>query len=312
MQQLLPPNHSPLQLKGLQSQDQTTLFDGAIANLTNMKANPHDAQLMWLVWEYGLESILPYSQDVRKTLKDGLAWQRIRGTPKSLTTALGWLELNDAQIENTPPGQHYYTYQIEAGTVPGDERLTKVVNLAQLSAPVSSELTRVYHGYDIRKQTLSSQGCGFGHVLSDYSGVMFKHQGKGLVKASFGRTQKHFVDASVEQISFAHQRKRSQISEHLDVQETGRYCLTTNQPSHLPNIIVRSRLFSQQRTLAQRVWLGPWHDRWQNANWQSQQLCSVQMNYKRITNVAPLSFSGASTGRMNYGTLNLIATLPNG
>ncbi|CAH9057719.1 hypothetical protein PSECIP111854_02054 [Pseudoalteromonas sp. CIP111854] len=309
MQQLLPPNHSPLLLKGLQSEKQSAVFDGAISNLTNMKANPHDAQLMWLVWEYGLESILPYSQDLRQTLKEGLAWQRIRGTPKSLTTALGWLELNNAQIENTPPGQHYYTYQINAGEVPGDERLAKVVKLAQLSAPVSSQLTRVYHGYDIRKQTLSSQGCAFGNVLSDYSGVMFKHQGKGLVKASFGRVQKLSAATNIN-TDLGHQRRRSQTSKYLDKYEQGRYCLVTEQPSQLPTAVVQTRVHSQQRTLAQRVWLGPWHDRWQNSQWQTQQLCSVSIDHEQIRQVAPLMFSGASSGRMNIGRLNLTPKLP--
>ncbi|MCF6435224.1 phage tail protein [Pseudoalteromonas sp. MMG022] len=308
MQQLLPPNHSPLQLKGLQSQFSADEYHEAIAQLTSNKAHPHDAQLMWLVWEYGLESILPYSQDLRQTLKDGIAWQRIRGTPKSLTTALGWLELNNAQIENTPAGLHYYTYQIDSGDIPGDERLAKVVKLAQLSSPARSQLTRVYHDYDIRNQTLSGPRCGFGHILSDYSGVVFTHKENQLVKASFGRIQQVTLDASPEQLEFGHQRTRSQISEHLDKLESGRYCLTTSEPSKLPNVVVHGRIHAYQRTLAQRVWVGPWHDRWQNAKWQSQQLCSVQINHVRTLNVPSLGFSGASTGRLNFGRLNLNAT----
>ncbi|WP_440055489.1 phage tail protein [Pseudoalteromonas sp. T1lg65] len=297
---LLPPTCSPLLREVWQSQASLKQYDKAIANLTNMKAHPHDAQLMWLVWEYGLESILPYSQDLRKTLKDGLAWQRIRGTPKSLTTALSWLDLHNPKIENTPSGSHHYSYQIDTGTVPGDERVEKVVKLAKLSAPVSSQLTRIYHGYDVRKQMLSSQGNQFGNMLSDYSGTLVTLADNTQVKISFGRYQKHSIDATPE-LGFLHHRSRSQHSKYLDEYDPNRYCLTTDQPSALPNQIVR------QHTVCRRYNLAQWPAVGQSP---TPQLCAVTVHYSRRVNALPLKLSGASTGRMNYGVLNLTAVPP--
>ncbi|TMP84653.1 phage tail protein, partial [Pseudoalteromonas ruthenica] len=126
----------------------------------------------------------PYSPNLRQTLQDGLAWQRIRGTPKSLEMALGWLDLPNVTIENTDSGRHHYTYQLDLGELPKG-RTSNVTKLAQLSAPVSAKLTRLYNGYDVRNQTLSGQRAGFGHILSDHSGVLVKEHGKVLCKASF-------------------------------------------------------------------------------------------------------------------------------
>ncbi|MBQ4864473.1 phage tail protein [Pseudoalteromonas sp. MMG013] len=313
-QALLPPNHSQLQQQALLSQ-QHAPYNDAISQLTNLKAQPNDALLMWLVWEYGLEAILPYSTNLRQTLKDGLAWQRIRGTPKSLELALSWLNLPAVHIENTAPGRHHYTYQLDLGELPKG-RTSNVTKLAQLSAPVSAKLTRLYHGYDIRNQTLSGERSGFGHILSDYSGVPVFEHGKMLCKASFGNRSSQLIDSSVQQLHFGHHRTRIKTSEQLDIVQPWRYYLSGNVPSRLPNQLLRHRTTSQQKILAQRGWVGTWQGGWGGdlhgtVNGSQGQLCKAVIAHSQIRTVQPLYFAGANTGRMNFGTLNMTSKVPN-
>ncbi|KAF7770024.1 hypothetical protein PCIT_a2968 [Pseudoalteromonas citrea] len=312
-QQLLPPNHSQLQQQALLSQ-QHAPYDNAIAQLNSLKADPNDALLMWLVWEYGLEALLPYSPNLRQTLKDGLAWQRIRGTPKSLEMALGWLDLPNVTIENTDSGRHHYTYQLDLGELPKG-RTSNVTKLAQLSAPVSAKLTRLYNGYDVRNQTLSGQRAGFGHILSDHSGVLVKEHGKVLCKASFASYNRQLIDASAQQLHFGHQRTRVKTSEQLDTVQPWRYYLSGRVPSRLPNHIVRYRTYSQQKVLAQRHWVGTWQGGWfgdslGQVNGNQGQLCKAVIAHSQIRKVRPLYFAGANTGRMNFGSLNMTSKVP--
>ena len=313
LQSLLPPNHSQLQQQGLLSQ-QHAPYDDAISELISLKADPNESLLMWLVWEYGLEAILPYIQNVRQTLKDGLAWQRIRGTPKSLALALSWLNLNDARIENTGPGRHHYTYQLDLGEVPAG-RIGKVVKLAELSPPVSAKLTRLYHGYDIRNQTVSGSRDGFGHILSDYSGVLVREHGKLLCKASFGNRISQLIDSSPQKLHVSHQRQRIHTSDQLDVMQPWRYYLSGRIQSRLPNTVVRNRTVSQQQILAQRAWVGTWHGGWigdlhGNINGHQGQLCKAVIAHRQIRMISPLQLSGASTGRMYFGSLNMTSKRP--
>ena len=53
---LLPPNSSTL-LRALE-QTHNLEIDEAIKSLYAFKSNPKDNLLYWLIWEYGLESIL--------------------------------------------------------------------------------------------------------------------------------------------------------------------------------------------------------------------------------------------------------------
>ncbi|SFD14126.1 phage tail protein [Pseudoalteromonas denitrificans] len=188
---VLPPSAKPL-VHTLENINQMPLqIDDAIGQLHTLKSEPSDNLLHWLVWEYGLEAILPYSHDLKKVLKDGLSWQRIRGTPQSLNLALGWIDLTQVGIEAEPPGRHFYEYQLATGKIPGDKDVSRILNLAKLSAPTRSKLARLYHHYDIRKLNLS-QG-EFGQFLSDYSGTYFYDGEFTASKVSFAQDHKTHV-----------------------------------------------------------------------------------------------------------------------
>ena len=139
--------------------------------ITSLKDEPPEAFLLWLVWEYGLEELLPYLPNARDVITEGIDWQRIKGTPESLRVALSWLNYGAPAIEEeTPIGQHWHEFMVDPGGVPARfEDLRGITRLAALSAPVGTILSRIYHGHDMRRFMLD--GSPFGDLLSDHSGV---------------------------------------------------------------------------------------------------------------------------------------------
>lgn len=184
MSELLPVNATDLERAIVVATDVQALVPSVDA-IANLKAHPHDALIPWLIWEYGLGELLPYLSDPRRAINEGVLWQRSRGTPAALITALGWVGLS-TQIEQEVPGVHFAQFQIDAGEVPDQATLTALMGIAQLSAPVRSRLARVFNqGWDLRRVMLDDSRLGDA-LLSDYSGVM---HADGVTKLSFGRVR---------------------------------------------------------------------------------------------------------------------------
>lgn len=151
--------------------------------IRTVKSDPLERFLWPLIWEYGLEEIIPYISDRRAAIAQGIEWQRIRGTPASLLMALGWIDGGDAVIEEEETGgAHWAEFMLDPGFTPnGNYDLERVKTIARMSAPVGSVLQRVFHGYDIRRFKLDHSQ--WGDLLSDYSGW---RDADGL-RVSFGR-----------------------------------------------------------------------------------------------------------------------------
>ena len=182
MTYLLPPN-ATAQERALEDVMRlpAEVLAGADAVRTT-KENPPDDWLLWLVWEYGLEELLPYLPDPRRAIAEGVQFQRIRGTPASLRMALGWIGADAAIEEEETGGAHWHEFQLDPGMVPnGDMATEQVQAIAQLAAPVGTRLTRIYHGHDVRRLVLDRSE--YGAILSDYSGA---RRPDGL-RLSFGR-----------------------------------------------------------------------------------------------------------------------------
>lgn len=160
--------------------------------MRGFKFEPPDPFLAYLIWEYGLGELLRWLPDPRRAIREGVQWQRIRGTPKSLKIALGWANLQDIFIEEEVPGEHFAEFQVGAGPdVPNDLFIDAVIELAKLSAPIRSRLTRMYNDrYDIRRFILDSSD--WGDMLSDYSGCRITPDGPVL---SFGRYNSGYIQA---------------------------------------------------------------------------------------------------------------------
>jgi len=188
MDPLLPPNRTALDV-ALSETLGPRLLDRALG-IRGLKGDPADSILPWLVWEYGLEELLPWLTDPRRAIREGVLWQRLRGTPQALTTALGWIDLA-AGLEEEGPGNRFTLFQLRFGQAPDLPVVRAVLRLAQLSAPARARLARLYNLiYDVRPFVPSRSP--WGDLLGDWSGVMAWDGGP---KLSFGRL--HAGDAAL-------------------------------------------------------------------------------------------------------------------
>lgn len=154
-----------------------------VAAITGAKALPIEVFIPWLLWEYGLGEVLDYLTDPRRALREGVLWQRLRGTPAGLRTALSWRGWQDVTIEEGPSGsRHFAEFQLDPGVVLGDRDVDDLVGLSRLSAPARSRLYRIFHGYDLRRLRLDAGRLDHA-LLSDVSGIF---DPRGL-RLSFGR-----------------------------------------------------------------------------------------------------------------------------
>lgn len=166
---LLPPNATPLALaleSVLAVDDRLT----GIEAITGAKLDAPDSFLPWLLWEYGLGELQAYLPDPRQAIRDGIAWQRLRGTPAALKIALGWRGFDGMEIEEHGPGFGFAGFQIDPGTVPGAGAVTDIIALAGLAAPARSRLVRLYHDLDLRAahyDTPLDRRC----LYDDWSGI---------------------------------------------------------------------------------------------------------------------------------------------
>ncbi|WDE04675.1 phage tail protein [Thalassomonas viridans] len=253
---LLPPNASELQRHLEELNQFKPEFEQALQQIRELKNTPSDELLHWLVWEYGLEAILPYSSDMRQMLTTGLNWQRIRGTPGALKMALLWLGIVSPDIEHEEPGRHFYEYQIDPGKVPGDEDVTRIINLARMSAPVRSRLARIFHDYDVRKLKLSDQHVSeFGHLLSDYSGIAVEG---GDTKLSFGRKHSSAVVASDYQQHTGRKSLRTDEVHYIRQPILGEMTLSDSYDHGVSSLRASVRKLTGGITYTASGWLGTW------------------------------------------------------
>ncbi len=221
----------------------------ALTELPGFKYQSSDVMLPYLVWEYGLENLLPYLSDARLALQEGVRWQRIIGTPQAVNLAMGWLGYQHSQIESEVPGAHFFEYQIDLGELLASSQLTSIQAVNQFSAPLRSRLSRLYHGFDVRRLVLDESD--YGAMLSDNSGITY--QG---TKLSFGQAHPHALTIAPDNPDKSLTKYRSaQVKDdfwpQLDGQKLGGPATGASRESDLA--------FSYQ--LKYSTWSGRWDSR---------------------------------------------------
>lgn len=241
---LLPANATQLEQALSLSTDPLSRLALSADAIRQFKTEPSDPLLPWLIWEYGLGELLPYLPDPRRAIAEGILWQRLRGTPAALSTALSWIGAT-ATIEQEPPGVHFAEFQLDPGQVlDSDTAIANLIAIAKLSAPARSRLSRIYHGYDLRRIVLDESRLGEA-LLSDHSGVFWKD---GQTKLSFGRDFAQNALAFGQQIAPNREAVRFTVARLID-----RYLLDFSglgDLGHTPNEeILHSHLFTLANAL---------------------------------------------------------------
>ena len=241
---LLPPNATALERSLSLSTDLLTRLGGETEPLKGFKTDPSDSLLPWLIWEYGLGELLPYLPDPRRAIYEGIRWQRLRGTPAALTTALSWIGAT-ATVEQETPGIHFAEFQFDPGQVLDDDgTIANLIAMARLSAPARSRLSRIYHGWDLRRLVLDESRLGEA-LLSDHSGVFWRD---GQTKLSFGRSCQLATPPLDVGVVPVREAVRFAVARLMD-----RYLLSFSalgDPGHTPNEeILHSHLFTLANAL---------------------------------------------------------------
>ncbi|MDQ0301357.1 phage tail protein [Ancylobacter polymorphus] len=159
--------------------------DGAIWSLHGLKMlNPPASLLPYLIWEYGLGELQPYVPNLYDLIREGIAWQRVRGTPAAMARGLGWLGYS-AKIEEAAVRWRWWNhFQLELDRVRDDEAdLPRIDGIAGLSVPLRSDFWRGFAGYDVRAAE-GDYSRWDGSAWEDDSGVRVPG---GKAKWSFGR-----------------------------------------------------------------------------------------------------------------------------
>lgn len=241
---LLPANATPLEQALSLTTDPLSRLALPADAIRQFKTDPSEPLLPWLIWEYGLGELLPYLPQPRQAIAEGILWQRLRGTPAALATALSWIGMR-ATVEQEPPGVHFAEFQLDPGQVlDSDTAIANLIAIARLSAPARSRLSRIYHGHDLRRVVLDESRLGEA-LLSDHSGVFWRD---GQTKLSFGRGFAQHALASGQQIAPNREAVRFAVARLID-----RYLLdfsALGDPGHTPNEeILHSHLFTLANAL---------------------------------------------------------------
>src|SRR3954471_6709477 len=95
---LLPHNSTPLERALSESLDWLDELQPGVVELRGFKHSPQPNMLPFLIQEYGFQDVARYVPDFAQVIKEGLQFQRQRGTHAAVHRALKWIE-RDGTLE---------------------------------------------------------------------------------------------------------------------------------------------------------------------------------------------------------------------
>lgn len=180
---LLPSNATALEIAVSESLDRDTVLGPKIDDITGPKFDrPFPAGFgPWVIGEYGLGGIERFFASQEDAVDVGIPWQRKRGTPGALKTALDWIGYTSITIEDSNVGRRKWNrYQINMGKLPADPEVPSLEDaeyLSLLSDGARDYFFRGFYGYDVRALTFSGLRWS-GSIYGDVSGVFIGGQAK--------------------------------------------------------------------------------------------------------------------------------------
>lgn len=185
---LLPPNSTQLERDLSRAVSSIPRLAGSIPIIRTAKRKNYPASVLpWLLYEYGLGEISDYLPDYQAVLEQGLAWQRIRGTPRSIIDAVGWIGYTATLDEDEErQSERWPDYHLTLDGLPAEADLYDIAYLATISTPVRGTLQRIYFDWDLRRQVLDETYLDGPFLLDDHSGIRDVIDGFPDVQVSLG------------------------------------------------------------------------------------------------------------------------------
>ncbi|ASS56885.1 phage tail protein [Rhizobium leguminosarum] len=162
---------------------------GAVDDIRRAKLiSPPPSFLPHLVIEYGLGELTPFVPNLYTLIVDreGVKWQRVRGTPASVSKGLGFIDYS-AAMEDAWHGRAFWnSTQLRFPALPAADSpdLSRIEGITTLSLPKRSKLRRGVYQYDASAMELSHSRLG-DVMISFESGISIT---AGGTLWSFGRT----------------------------------------------------------------------------------------------------------------------------
>lgn len=185
MPDLLPPSSTEFERSASRTADIYAKLFGDIAAIRGAKlVNAPPSFLPWLIYEYGLGELTPYVPNLYDLIREGIAWQRVRGTPAAVKRGIGWLGYSATIEEAAVRWRWWNHFQIELDRVrDSEDDLAGIEGIAGLSVSLRSDFWRGFAGYDVRALE-GDYSRWDGSAWEDDSGVRLPG---GKAKWSFGR-----------------------------------------------------------------------------------------------------------------------------
>lgn len=162
----LPPNETPLEYALAHAMAMPDDLVNLPQTIEERLENPHDSELPFLIWEWGLQPVLPYLKEPRKALAQGRRWQKRRGTIGAGHTARSWIDVHADHEQN-----ELKRFQLHLNNLPSDNRPHEVIALSNLSKSLRNRLVRLTHDLDGRAFKINGSFVNGLDCVGDWTGV---------------------------------------------------------------------------------------------------------------------------------------------
>lgn len=100
-----------------------------------------------ILWEFGLDELLPYAVEPRLINGEALEFIRTRGTLFSIRTALRWVGFPSIQFFRLSS----YEYEVDPGRIPNPHELEAIQAALSVSVQRRGILKRIFNGnYEVK------------------------------------------------------------------------------------------------------------------------------------------------------------------
>lgn len=175
---LLPAESTPYE-RALEASlhERWEAFSIAAESIRGIKysANRPQSFAPYLVYEYGLDFLRPFVPDLNSLIVEGVAWERVRGTPQAVALGLRWVGYTATIVQPSTDRRWWNSFQLYFGELPRFDApdLSQIEGVVGLSVPKRSQFRRGVFGYDATALILNS-GRLNQSMLDFESGVSYR------------------------------------------------------------------------------------------------------------------------------------------
>ncbi|HET9235917.1 MAG TPA: hypothetical protein VFO10_01630 [Oligoflexus sp.] len=120
-------------------------FDGA--DIENIRVSTDPVVREMILWEYGLEPLLPHALDLTQVRDEVREFARLHGTLFAIRTALGWVGFPNAKFVRL----NSRDYEVDPGRAPTDQEINAIRAALDVSVQPRGKLIRIFNGaFEVR------------------------------------------------------------------------------------------------------------------------------------------------------------------